>query len=138
MLCLGLTFTACEEENGFSGDEISNTLIEAGDWKVSLYEDDDDGDETSRFNGYRFTFSESGNLFVARGDETRTGSWHVTPNGEKLVLDLDNGGLLNQTPELDDIDDTWIITSKTSDLIKLREDDDDGDNDDDRLYLGAL
>ena len=90
----------------------------SGNWRVSSYYDNDK-DETSDFAGYVFAFQNGGVLMATRNGQTTTGSWFETTNDRlpRLVLNLHTSD-----DKLNDVNDDWVIVSRTGNEIKLRDD----------------
>ncbi len=115
-------FSACT--NGGGSDDVqpdtpSNTLVSAGEWRVSYYFDKDK-DETNDFNGYTFSFLDNGVLEASLGGNVTAGTWKVVSDDghQKLVITI---GLAKP---LSDLSDDWIITERNDSSIKLRDDND--------------
>lgn len=104
-----------------SNSNISQTLTSAGGWKVSYYFDKDK-DETNDFSGFIFRFNADGSLESTRNGATTTGTWAITSNDgtQRLVISSGSGA-----KPLSDLDDDWIITEKSDNQIKLKDDNDD-------------
>lgn len=92
------------------------TLTE-GTWRVSYFFDKDKV-ETDDFTGYTFEFRDNGEFLAIRGGTTTTGTWAVRDSNRKLDISI-----VGNNP-LDELTDDWIIISKTDDLIKLKDDND--------------
>lgn len=84
----------------------------SGTWRVSLYWDS--GDETSKFNGYTFTFMNGGQVTATNGTNTIAGSWSETST--RMSLDFGNDPLFKK------ISDDYLKLTKNSSTILLKDD----------------
>lgn len=95
--------------------------LKDGTWRVSFYWDEKD--ETNDFNGYALMFGDGGVLMAHKGAAMTTGTWSQTST--QLIINFTD-------PVLSELNDDWLITEKTSTVIKLK---DDNPAQDDQLHL---
>lgn len=122
-LLLAIMGTGCQNKTstnvtpGGSNNPISETVT-TGKWSVSYFYDNDK-DETSDYNGYSFEFKSDKTLTATRNSVTTTGNWNETTDDglPRLVI------MLNTTDDkLTELNDDWVIESKTDSQIKLKDD----------------
>lgn len=110
LLLVAILFSSCKKDK--SG--ISNTIVE-GSWKISLFEDSGN-DETAHFSGYKFSFSENGNLQATNGGNVVSGGWSEGDDDSTNKLNIH----FNASP-FDDLTDDWHVIEQTAGLIKLED-----------------
>ena len=116
-LCITLLI-ACTQKK----EETPGTVnLKDGTWRVSYYWDQKD--ETSDFAGYALMFGDGGVLMAHKGSAMFTGTWSQTST--RLIIDFTD-------PILSELNDDWLITETTSNIIKLK---DDNPAQDDQLHL---
>lgn len=106
------TFLACKNSSSNDVNPTNSTIV--GVWKVSYFYDDKD--ETSDFNGYTFDFKSDGKFVATFSTNTVNGTWSEDKSSNKLIISISG------TKALDEIDNDWLITEKTSTSIKLKDD----------------
>jgi hypothetical protein len=119
VLMAGLLSTGCTRNNGGVDDNTPiSQVITQGSWFVHYYFENGT-DETSDFSGYSFTFATNGSFTATKAGVTTNGNWsEITDDGvKKLVLNL-----VTADPKLDNVNDDWVIVSKTADFIDLKDD----------------
>jgi len=106
-------------DNSAQIENISNTA-ESGDWIITYFYDTD-SEETSNYNGYTFTFENSGTLTASNGTNTYTGTWSVTDSNsnDDSNDDLDFNIVFTSPPNFEELSDDWEIISYTSSKIEL-------------------
>lgn len=104
-----LILSSCSKDNSPSNTIINGTPD--GSWKVSYYFDS--GDETSNFSAYTFTFGSNGQVTAIKNGTTYTGTWS---QGSRFNIDF------GADPVLSDLTDDWVIEEKTTNSIKLKDD----------------
>jgi hypothetical protein len=132
---LTLFLFSCDDDNGNGADNSSNpNLTEPlnnnlpGDaWVITEFIDDDDN-ETNAFSGFTFTFDPDSTLtaFRAADSTTVSGVWFTLfDDGQtELWIEFPN----SNDWRFEEIREDWYVISQSSDLIRLREDDDDNDD----------
>jgi hypothetical protein len=114
-----LLVTGCTKNNDpvDSNTPISQVITQ-GSWIVHYYFENGT-DETSDFSGYSFTFAASGSFTATKSGVATNGTWsEITDDGKKkLVLNL-----ATADPKLDNVNDDWVIVSKSNSLIELKDD----------------
>lgn len=135
VLSIFLAAIACTEDS--SADEITiNEITDAvtkGQWIISKFEDSGE-DETSDFQGYKFTFAPSGSLTATNGTTTYVGTWSVSDSNvdDDNPEDLHFNIFFELTNQFEDLNDDWLIISNTDTKIELF-DESGGDGDVDYL-----
>lgn len=100
-------------------ENINNTA-ESGDWIITYYFDTD-SEETSDYNGYIFTFENTGTLTASNGTNTFTGTWSVTDSNsnDDSSDDIDFNILFSSPPDFEELSDDWEIITYNSSKIEL-------------------
>lgn len=106
-----------DDDNDYNDDDIEdadliNTLLN-GEWIISYFFDEED--ETDVFEGYVFTFFESGDMKAGKGDETINGKWESDGDDGILELELD----FDDDSLLDELDDDWVVIEYDENQIDL-------------------
>lgn len=123
LLAVVVLFSACKtEDNNVNpsggGNNNSGVLVTGANWRVSYFYDNDK-DETSYFSGYTFEFRSDNTLVANNGSNTISGTWNETvdDNLPRLVIQLNT-----TNDKLDELNDDWVVESKTASEIKLKDD----------------
>ena len=112
-LALVTSFTTLQSSCSKSDDVVINTTgTPGGTWRVSLYWDSKD--ETYKFTGYNFTYSNNGQVTATNGSSMVTGTWSETSN--RLTLNFGTDPLFSK------ISDNYLKEEKTIASIKLKDD----------------
>jgi hypothetical protein len=93
---------------------IINTIT-SGTWGITNFWDD--GDRTSQFAGYIFTFDINGTLTAIYGAISYTGTWTVFTEGDNLNLEIS----FVLPVEFQDISYDWNIYEHRDNLIKMQD-----------------
>ena len=126
LLSLTLLSTTCSSDDDNSPidntaqiDEISNTA-ESGNWIITYFYDTD-SDETSNYNGYTFTFENSGTLTATNGTNTYSGLWSVTNSNsnDDSSNDIDFNIFFASPPDFEELSDDWEIITYNASKIEL-------------------
>jgi heat shock protein HslJ len=104
-----LQSSSCSKHDSLPTTTQTNT---EGNWRLSLYFDN--SDETYKFSGYTFSFNSNGQVAATNGTNTVTGTWSQTSN--KFNIDFGSAAVFN------DLNDDWLIETKTSTSIQLKDD----------------
>ncbi len=123
-LCGTILLASCSKSEDATNIVNQPNSID-GSWRISYYFDNTD--ETADFAGYTFSFNSNGQLTAANGTNTITGTWSQTSS--KLVISF------GTDPFMSELNDDWLIEEKTSNSIKLK---DDNPAQDDRLQFSRL
>ena len=121
-----ITSSSCSSDDDDSGSNTNATEIlaientmESGNWRVTYFFDTD-SDESSDFNGYTFTFADTGVLTATNGSSTIIGTWSVTNSSSSSSnSDLDFNISFVSPPDFEELSDDWDIISYTSTKIEL-------------------
>jgi hypothetical protein len=114
---LAITLNSCS--NSSDNDASTDLVISSGNWRVTLFTDSGN-DETADFNGYVFTFHESGTISAVKGTSSKSGSWSTNSSSHKFNIDL--GPKLDTNKPLGELTDDWLILSTSNTMIELRDD----------------
>ena len=109
--------------NGDSSDTTQTVIqnnVQSGGWKITSFIDSGN-DETQHFTGYTFTFSANGTLTASNGQQTHSGSWHISDSnsGDDSPDDLDFNILFNLTNNFEDLNEDWQFISQSASRIEL-------------------
>jgi hypothetical protein len=139
LLLVAIVFTSCSKDDDDDLLDINtqsvSTLALEDNWKVTYFFDDDDGDETSKFNGYTFTFTTAGQVTASLNGVDKTGIWIVRQDDGRTKLEVDFN---DDDDPLDELDEDWVVTELTPNRIKLEDLDDDDDDDIEYLTLEKI
>ncbi len=138
LLLVVTVFASCsknDDEVLYINTQSVSTLALEDNWKVTYFFDDDDGDETSKFNGYTFTFNTAGQVTASLNGVNKTGIWIVRQDVGRTELEIDFN---DDDDQLDELDEDWDVTELTNNRIKLEDLDDDEDNDIEYLTLEKI
>lgn len=126
LLSLTLLSTTCSSDDDNSPidntaqiDDISDTA-ESGNWIITYFYDTD-SDETSDYNGYTFTFENSGTLTATNGTNTYSGLWSVTNSNsnDDSSNDIDFNIFFASPPDFEELSDDWEIITYNASKIEL-------------------
>lgn len=128
-----MLFIACTNSDTTSdpkADLAAQTqMIIKNDWVVSYYLDSGK-DETSDFNGYRFTFNPDGKFTATFESNIYTGSWSLL-EGSSSQDDSGNHSddslsrltiSVSGNKQMDDLNHKWVVDKITETEIWLRDD----------------
>ncbi|TFV94768.1 hypothetical protein E4S40_08915 [Algoriphagus kandeliae] len=118
-----MVFTSCSNDDNNPRSEVKDQIefnIQQGTWRITKFIDSSD-DETNHFNGYIFTFLNSGVLNANNGTNNYDGTWSITEGGidDDSPDDLDFNINFNLTNDFEDLNDDWEIISQSSTKIEL-------------------
>lgn len=125
LLIAGITLMAL---NGCKKDDNNNNgignstggIVTTGQWRVSYFFDKDK-EETSDYNGYVFEFKSGGGMTATRNGQTTSGNWSEGTDDGKPRFNIQ----LNTTDDkLSELNDDWVVDSKTDKELKLSDDND--------------
>ena len=115
-----------DDDSDHNDDDVDDTdfiaTLITGDWAISYFFDEGDG--TADFQNYVFTFLEDGSASAIAGDITFAGTWATYGDDGNLELELDFG---SEEP-FDQIEEDWYIADFETDLIKLGDEDEEGES----------
>ncbi|SIO02457.1 hypothetical protein [Chitinophaga niabensis] len=110
-----LLFVSCSRDN--NSPVVDPNAPTSGTWRVSLFSERGNN-ETSDFNGYTFTFGNTGTATASKSGTTKNGTWNISSN--KFNLDL--GVKSDANKPLGELTDDWKIISVNTNEIKLTDD----------------
>jgi hypothetical protein len=119
VLAFSIIAASCtKSNNSVTNDTPIATVITQGSWFVHYYFDNG-SDETSDYAAYSFTFNASGSVLATKSGVTITGSWtELSDDGlTKMQISFPVTDI-----KLNKLNDKWVISSKTNDLIQLKDD----------------
>lgn len=103
----------CNTGSGGSSPSFSSILT-SGTWRITYFYDD--GDETSSFAGYNFTFNANWTSIAIKNATSINGTWTTYIDSGNTKLDLSFNG-----DTLDEIEDDWRVTEYSSTEIRLKD-----------------
>jgi len=134
MLILGLAIgsAACSKtDDSAPASDVSTTVkqdIITDTWVISTYIDDGKN-ETSRYNGYSFTFADNGTLTASSSGSSFTGTWRIgsddsgyddsgnhSNDDSKLIITISGNY------QMDELTDDFQIVSISTSEIFLKDD----------------
>lgn len=113
LLLLAFSFSNCSKDNN-TASTTSDALIR-NNWNVNYYFNSQD--LTSNYNGYQILFSNTGLLVAQKSNQTVTGDWSNTVDGnnnEQINLNFNTSDA-----NLIQLNRQWIVASKTSTTIEF-------------------
>ncbi len=121
LLSMGLIISCSEDETKVEEDITAADMseikaaVEAGDWRITNYTDDDI-DETINYVGYSFTFNTDGILGATDGNTSVSGAWSMTTSD----IDELDFNIFFTTPDIFEVlADDWEINKYSSSKIEL-------------------
>ncbi|WP_274474548.1 hypothetical protein [Mangrovimonas aestuarii] len=120
-----LSFSSCssDDDNNSSDSDLVNQIednVESGTWRITKFIDSGD-DETNHFNGYNFTFHNSGVLSASNGTTNYEGIWSVTnsSSNDDNPLDVNFNIFFDLTNDFEELNDDWHFISESPTKIEL-------------------
>lgn len=107
------SITQCGTNSGTTDTFIS--VITSGTWRVTYYFDD--GDETSDFAGYVFTFNSNNTITVVKNALTYTGTWSFYEDDGVAIFELNFSD-----SELSELADDWELLEFSNTVVELKDD----------------
>lgn len=103
----------CGTNTGTVGNPNFTSILTDGTWHVSYFFNN--GDETSNYNGYNFTFNSNGTVVAVKGTSTIGGTWSTFVNSGQdiLLLKFDDS-------KLEELEDDWKITEYITTKVRLK------------------
>jgi hypothetical protein len=114
-----LSLTSCKNKTTVQEDIKSNTTV--GTWKVTKYVDSGN-DETIKFNGSTFTFSDGGTATVTDSKGfTTAGSWTIHDSNSKDDTQDDLHFVLSfpANSRAEELNDDWDFISQSNTKLEL-------------------
>jgi hypothetical protein len=110
-----LFLASCKKDDSSPASASGDPALVSGKtWKVTHFYDDKD--ETYKFTNFTFDFAAGGVLTATAPAGSTTGTWSISSS--KFFIDL------GASDPLRELTDDWRLLEQTSDLIKLRDDND--------------
>lgn len=110
-----------------SNDTVNDLIraISTGAWTISLFVDE--GDKTSNYAGYDFTFSINSSVKAVGAAGTTNGFWQVkeVEGGLEIILKFDT----SSNDYFKDLNDSWTVQESLQTVIRLSDNGDDSDTD---------
>jgi len=115
-----------DEEDGDDEEEVNDqefvaTLIQSK-WIITSFIEENDT-LTRAFEGYIFTFLDTGEAQAEKDSEVIVGSWKTSGDEDTLELELNFG----EDEPFDEMNEDWYVLDYTEVRIRLGEEDDDSD-----------
>jgi hypothetical protein len=126
MLSMVVGMIACDDGDDVSPNtqariESAKAIVQEGQWRITYFKDDDDGDDdTYKFIDYTFDFASNGVLTATKGEVDIIGKWSIKDDDDDSDDDDDDD---DDDGDDDDDDD--------------RDDDDDNDDVDFNIYFSS-
>jgi hypothetical protein len=130
-LWFGGLFMACQSSNDNSPN--SSTSLSGARWTVSLYQDHDKG-QLGYFNGYTFDFTSDGKVIATNSSQKVSGTWQEVSDSGKQKVYLNFGS----ASPFDELNEDWVIISKTSIKIELENQRQSGTGTPDKLHFSKM
>ncbi|SEW44079.1 hypothetical protein [Chitinophaga arvensicola] len=113
-----MLISACSRNND-DQPQIDTSAPSKGSWKVTLFSERGENN-TNDFNGYTFTFNSNGTAVAAKGGVEKSGSWSFG----NARYNIDFGAKGDGNKPLGELTDDWVIISINDTQIKLKDDND--------------
>lgn len=114
-----LTLERPTDNGGVEEPTLSQIIVE-GEWAVANYKDAGI-DETSNFEGFKFTFNADSSVVATNDIDTVNGTWSEVIDGDKHLLQLDFGS----TIPFDEFAEDWDIVTFNETRVELMDINDD-------------
>lgn len=105
--------------SGTSG--TSSTTVPGSDWSLTLFSEKTE-DKTSHFSGYKFEFAADGTMSAVRNGQSVSGTWRQYSNNGVTKFAIT---LTTTDAHLLELNDDWVLVSKTDNLLSLKDDNSD-------------
>ena len=115
------TAASCQHDdnsNPTPANPVVNTTPAGSGWRVSLFNERSEN-KTNDYTGYTFEFASSGTMTAVRNGQTTNGTWRQFRNDG---LDRFEIQLSTTDNNLQELNDDWVIVSKSDALISLKDD----------------
>ena len=108
---------ACSKSESNDDNGTVTPVITQGTWTVHYFKHNGI-DKTSSLAGYTFTFNSNNSVTASKAGDNTAGTWsEIDDSGKrKLVITWVGGGI---PAELLEMEDDWIVKSKSATLIEL-------------------
>jgi hypothetical protein len=97
-----------------SSNLVFSSLISSGTWRITYFYDD--GDETSDYAGYNFTFNSDGTSVAIKNASTINGSWLTYLDSGKTIFDM-----TFSDDTLEEIENNWQVVEFSSTIIRFKD-----------------
>lgn len=104
----------CNSGSGGGSNPSFSSILTSGTWRITYFYDD--GDETSSFTGYSFTFNANWTSIAIKNATSINGTWTTYLDSGNTKLDLSFDG-----DTLDEIEDDWRVTEYSATEIRLKD-----------------
>jgi hypothetical protein len=104
----------CNSGSGGGSNPSFSSILTSGTWRITYFYDD--GDETSSFTGYNFTFNANWTSIAIKNATSINGTWTTYLDSGNTKLDLSFDG-----DTLDEIEDDWRVTEYSATEIRLKD-----------------
>ncbi len=100
--------------------EIIQTEVKDGNWKISLYSTSGEN-RTSVFADYSFVFGADGNLTATSSTESLIGTWYVSDINvdQEMLSDIRFSISYGQINKFEDLNASWNVISQSASKIEL-------------------
>lgn len=119
-----LLIVSCTKSDNPKKDTVNGvtSMMLNGTWRITSFIDD--GDETSNYSGYSFSFAGDNSVTASKEMTVYTGTWSITDSNSKKnkLSDLDFNLFFASPDFLEELSDDWDIAEKSETRIKLVDD----------------
>lgn len=122
-------FAACSGIDSFTTSKSVTPQVTKGSWKVNCFSNTIT-DNTCIFDGYTFTFDQTGKVLAQKNGVTVEGYWLEDDINQKISISFKNSGTA-----LDELSDYWNVAAIQDGHISFEKKE---GKDTDKLYITAL
>lgn len=117
---MSLTAASCKHDDNSNNPSAggSNTSTPGGGWRLSRFSERNE-DKTGHYSGYSFEFSANGSLTATRNSLNTSGTWRQFQDDGLTKFEIQ---LSTTDHDLQELNDDWVLVSKTDGLISLQDD----------------
>ncbi|RAJ05397.1 hypothetical protein LX64_02555 [Chitinophaga skermanii] len=111
--------TACSKSDDNSTPPVNTAAPTSGTWRVTLFSERGENN-TSKFNGYTFTFNRGGTATAMKDAITKNGTWSFGNSNRRYNIDF--GVKTDSNKPLGELTDDWVIVEVSTTKITLKDD----------------
>lgn len=114
-----ITAASCKhDDNNNNPSGGGNTTTPGSGWRVSLFNERTEN-KTNDYSGYSFDFAANGSMTAVRNSQNTTGTWRQFQDDGVTKFEIQ---LSTTDHDLQELNDDWVLVSKTDNLISLQDD----------------
>ena len=110
-----LYFAACTSIDHYTVSKSATPVVTKGVWKINFFMDADN-DQTNDFEGYTFTFNESGIVKASKNGVDIDGNWFEDDIAKRITIDLGASD-----PSLAKLNTKWSIRDVSNAQVELQD-----------------